>query len=253
MRIDVFGIDIEYIDEGQGEIVLLLHGWAAPIEVYRRVIDELSPRYRVIAPQMPGSGNSAEPKTAMSIEDYAAFVAEFCAKLGVKKAILMGHSNGGRIIFQMLSGDCPIECPKVVLIDSAGILPKRSAKYYIKVYSYKLAKRLGTARLTKPIFGKAFEKMRNSRGSDDYKNASDVMKKTLVNLVNLDMTEQMRKVSQNTLLIFGENDTATPLSDGQMMEKIMPSAGLAVIKNAGHFAFLDNTPQFMAVLKVFLP
>lgn len=252
MEIDVFGTSVNYIDCGEGEIVLLLHGWAAPIEAYTSIINALSPKYRVIVPQMPGSGQTPEPKNPMTIDDYAEFTAEFCRKMSIKKAILIGHSNGGRVIFRFLAKSREIECEKLVLIDSAGILPHRTAKYYIKIYTYKFGKLLGTAKLTKPIFGKAFEKMRGKRGSDDYKNASDVMRKTLVNLVNLDMTSEISQIKQNTLLIFGENDTATPLEDGKKMEKLIANSGLAAIKNAGHFPFIDNPAQFFAVLKVFL-
>ena len=106
--------------------------------------------------------------------------------------------------------------------------------------------------MTKPLFGPLYEKMRQNRGSEDYRNASEVMKKTLVNLVNLDLTPLMPQVKQSTLLIWGENDTATPLRDGQIMEQKLPDSGLAVIKNAGHFPFLENWAQFSAVLDAFL-
>lgn len=165
----------------------------------------------------------------------------------------MGHSNGGRVIFSMLSQPTPpVRCRKVVLIDSAGVLPQRPASYYVKVYSYKLARKLAQAKVTKPLFGPLYEKMRQNRGSEDYRNASEVMKKTLVNLVNLDLTPLMPQVKQSTLLIWGENDTATPLRDGQIMEQKLPDSGLAVIKNAGHFPFLENWAQFSAVLDAFL-
>ena len=120
------------------------------------------------------------------------------------------------------------------------------------MYSYKLARKLAQAKVTKPLFGPLYEKMRQNRGSEDYRNASEVMKKTLVNLVNLDLTPLMPQVKQSTLLIWGENDTETPLRDGQIMEKKLPDSGLAVIKNAGHFPFLENWAQFSAVLDAFL-
>ena len=254
MTIEIFGLPVDYIDCGSGkETVLLLHGWGAPLEAYGRLIEKLSARYRVVAPQMPGTGKTPDPPEPMTLEDYERFVAAFCRALGLEKVILMGHSNGGRIILRLLSRPRPaVECEKAVLIDSAGVVPKRPISYYYKVYTYKLLKKLARFALTKPLFGALYEKRRSSSESEDYKNASEVMRKTLVNLVNTDLKEQMPLVRQNTLLIWGENDTATPLSDGQTMEKLMPNAGLAVIKNAGHFAFLENWPQFSAVLDAFL-
>ena len=253
MTIDVKGLPVDYIDQGEGPVVLLLHGWAAPIGAYQRIVDKLSARYRVLVPQMPGSGKTPEPSQAMTLEDYGAFVLDFCQAAKVEECILMGHSNGGRIILHLLSQEkCPLRCKKVVLMDAAGVPPVRPASYYVKVYSYKLARKLAGMPVLKLIFGPLYQKMSRNRGSEDYRNASPVMKKTLVNLVNLDLTPLMPKVRQNTLLIWGENDTATPLRDGKIMEEKLPESGLAVIKNAGHFPFLDNWPQFSAVLDAFL-
>lgn len=253
MTIDLHGMAVDYIDQGQGPVVVLLHGWAAPVSVYQCIIDRLARKYRVLAPQMPGSGKTPEPAAPMTLEDYVGFVADFCRALGVEECILMGHSNGGRIILSMLSRpEPPVRCRKVVLIDSAGVLPKRPLSYYIKVYSYKFARKLAQINPTKPLMSGVYERMRQNRGSEDYKNASEVMKKTMVNLVNLDLTPLMPQVKQNTLLIWGENDTSTPLRDGQIMEQKLPESGLAVIKNAGHFPFLENWGQFSAVLDAFL-
>ena len=253
MTIDVKGLPVDYIDQGEGQVVLLLHGWAAPIEAYQRIVDKLSVRYRVLVPQMPGSGRTPEPPHAMTLEDYGAFVLDFCQAAGVEECILMGHSNGGRIILYLLSREsCPLRCKKVVLMDAAGVPPVRPASYYVKVYSYKLARKLAGLPVLKLLFGPLYRNTSRNRGSEDYRNASPVMKKTLVNLVNLDLTPLMPKVRQNTLLVWGENDTATPLRDGKIMEEKLPESGLAVIKNAGHFPFLDNWPQFSAVLDAFL-
>ena len=209
MTIDVNGLATDYIDQGQGPVILLLHGWAAPIEAYRRIIDKLSAKYRVLAPQAPGSGKTPEPAAPMTIEDYVSFTAAFCRALEVEECILMGHSNGGRIILSMLAQpEPPVRCKKVVLVDSAGVPPKRPLSYYVKIYSYKLARKLANNRLTGPLFGNLYESMRQKRGSDDYRNASEVMKKTLVNLVNLDLTPLMPNIRQNVLLIWGDRDTA---------------------------------------------
>ena len=143
MTIDVKGLPVDYIDQGEGPVVLLLHGWAAPIGAYQRIVDKLSARYRVLVPQMPGSGKTPEPSQAMTLEDYGAFVLDFCQAAGVEECVLMGHSNGGRIILHLLSQEkCPLRCKKVVLMDAAGVPPVRPASYYVKVYSYKMARKL---------------------------------------------------------------------------------------------------------------
>ena len=89
-------------------------------------------------------------------------------------------------------------------------------------------------------------------GSADYAAASPVMRQSLVKVVNEDLEPYMPSVTQPALLIWGDKDTATPLSDGQRMEKLMPEAGLAVIEGAGHYSFIDNTYLYNKILGSFL-
>ena len=78
------------------------------------------------------------------------------------------------------------------------------------------------------------------------------MRATLSNVVRADMRPQLARIKAPVLLVWGENDTATPLSDGQEMERLIPGSGLAVIRGAGHFPFVDNPAQFSAVMASFL-
>ena len=70
--------------------------------------------------------------------------------------------------------------------------------------------------------------------------------------VNEDLTKRLPDVKVSTLLIWGEKDTATPLCDGQKMEKLIPDAGLVTLAGAGHFAFAEQWGQCRRVLDVFL-
>ena len=103
-------------------------------------------------------------------------------------------------------------------------------------------------RYTAGLLGKA----RAAFGSADYKNAPEVLRKTLVRLVNEDLRPLLPDISCPTLLIWGENDTATPLSDGQEMARLIPDAGLCVIRGAGHFAFVERPFEVHRILHSFL-
>lgn len=244
MHITIDGRQVSYVDEGQGVEVLLLHGWAAPAETYRLIIDHLSPRCRVVAPDLPGFGGSDEPPAPWAVDDYVDFVLKFAEAVGLRAPILIGHSNGGRIIIKLMNRlKLPFSVPKIVLMDAAGIKPKHGLEYYIKVYSYKAAKHL--------LPGLA-EKMRRKVGSSDYRNASPVMRQTMVLALKEDLTSLLSGIRVPTLLIWGENDTATPLSDGKLMEQKIPDAGLVVLSGAGHFAFADHWGQCSRVLDVFV-
>ncbi len=244
VEIIIGGRQVRYIDEGQGPEVLLLHGWAAPAETYRLIIDHLKPRCRVVAPDLPGFGGSQEPERPWAVDDYVDFVLQFAAAVKLSSPVLIGHSYGGRIIIKLMNRPAlPFRVPKIVLLDAAGIKPRHGPGYYIKVYSYKAAKHL--------LPGLA-EKMRGKVGSSDYKNASPLMRQTMVLSLKEDLAPLLPGIHAPTLLIWGENDTATPLSDGQRMEKEIPDAGLVVLKGAGHFAFAERWGQCSRVLDSFI-
>ena len=104
----------------------------------------------------------------------------------------------------------------------------------------------------KTLFPNALKKLQDKSGSADYKAASPVMRKILVSVVNEDLEPLLPKIKQSTLLIWGENDTATPLSDGKRMEELIKDSGLVTIKGAGHYSFLEGKFIFNRVICSFL-
>jgi pimeloyl-ACP methyl ester carboxylesterase len=138
------------------------------------------------------------------------------------------------------------------LVDAAGVKPTRKLSYYIKVYSFKTAKNVVKLFLPKDKATQIIDKMRAGKGSADYAAASPTMRAILSKVVNEDLKHVMPNIKAPTLLIWGENDTATPLKDAQKMEKLIPDAGLVSFPGCGHYSFLDNPMQFAAVLTSFL-
>ncbi len=247
MTVEIRGLKIEYTDEGKGPVVLFLHGWAAPASLYAPILTHLSRGgHRVVAPNMPGVGGSQEPPRPWDVEDYVDLVQAFCDELSLTKCVLMGHSHGGRVILALASGEHKsLKIDKIILMDAAGLRPKRGAKYYIKVYSYKAAKAI-----LHP-FPTLRERLQRKAGSADYRAASPVMRGTLSKLVARDLTDCLPKIMSPTLLIWGQDDTATPLYHAKIMEDLIPDAGLVVFPG-GHFACLENLPACLRVLDAFL-
>ena len=95
-------------------------------------------------------------------------------------------------------------------------------------------------------------KIRAKKGSSDYSNSTPKMRAILSKVVNEDLKHVMPSIKCPTLLIWGEKDTATPIGDAKIMEKLIPDAGLVSFPNAGHYSFLDNAFQYQAVLRSFL-
>lgn len=141
---------------------------------------------------------------------------------------------------------------KLILVDAAGIKPKRTFAYYRKVYTFKAMKWLMYLALGKKEAEKRLDARRAKAGSSDYAQASPMMRRILSKVVNEDLTARLSLIKAPTLLVWGTEDTATPLSDARKMESLIPDAGLVAFDGCGHYSFLDNPVGFKAVLKSFL-
>ena len=102
------------------------------------------------------------------------------------------------------------------------------------------------------LFPDALENLRSKHGSADYNAASPMMRQCMVRVVNEDLTELLPQIKAPVLLIWGSNDTATPLADGRLMEEKIAGSGLVTLEGAGHFSFLDQPFVYRRVLQSFL-
>ena len=151
---------------------------------------------------------------------YAYFFCDFMQALQIKKATLIGHSYGGRVIIKLAARErIPFEIKNIVLIDSAGIMPKRSFKQKLKIKEYKILKKIVSVKLIYALFPELIDDWRSRQGSADYRNASPMMRQCMVMAVNEDLTDLLPCIKQDTLLIWGDKDTATPISDARLMEE----------------------------------
>lgn len=243
------GIKLHYTDNGQGHVLLLLHGWGCNTETFNAVRPFLEERMRVIAVDFAGFGQSEEPHAVWGVEEYTRSIEALAEHEGVENPVLVGHSFGGRVSIVYASRN---KCCKVILVDAAGVKPKRSFGYYRKVYSFKLMKCLTRLVLGEKRAAIIIERRRAKAGSSDYNNATPKMRAILSKCVNEDLCHLMPLIKVPTLLFWGENDTATPLADAKKMEQLIPDAGLVTVAGAGHFSFLENTPLFLRVVESFL-
>ncbi|MDR3207792.1 MAG: alpha/beta hydrolase [Oscillospiraceae bacterium] len=245
--VEAGGFSVRYLALGEGPCLLFLHGWGVGADSYTPLLTHLAARFRVVAPDLPGMGGTLEPTEPWGVGDYAAFVRAFAAALGLAPRVLMGHSNGGRVLLKLQS-DPAIAFPadKMVLIDSAGIRPRHPPLYYVKVYAYKTGKVLLTP------FPGLKRRLQTNAGSADYRAASPVMRGTLSRLVGADLTPLLPAVRPGALLLWGDRDTATPLRDGRLMAAGIPGAGLALLPGGGHWAVLEQLPLALRILDSYL-
>lgn len=247
--INLKGTRFCYTEEGSGYPVILMHGWGCNHTTLASIEQTLLPYFKVYNVDFPGFGESTEPDQVWGVEDYTQLIEQFVKSQKIDNPILLGHSFGGRVAILYGSRN---KAKKIILTDAAGIKPKRSLKYYYKVYSYKAMKKI-----IKLFYGsnrgeELLNKIRAKKGSSDYSNSTPKMRAILSKVVNEDLKASLPSIGCPTLLIWGENDTATPLRDAKLMEKLIPDAGLVSFPGVGHYSFLENAFQYQAVLKSFL-
>ena len=253
MYLEINGLNINYTDCGEGKTILLLHGWGSSLEVWNRISNFYKAKgdYRIVALDFPGCGNSPLPPKPLELEDYTNLVVGFCRYLKIENPIIMGHSNGGRVTLALL-GQGLLSAEKIVLFGSAGIKAKTTLKKTLKIKAFKTAKFFLTLPVVKNYTEDLLSKTRQFFGSSDYNNAPEVMRKTLVSLVNSDISDLLPNIKCPSLLIWGSNDTAVPLSDAKKMEKLIPDAGLCVLEGCSHFAFVEKPYDVEMILNSFI-
>lgn len=248
-NIKINGLNFHYTVQGSGSPIVLMHGWGCNSTTLASIEKVAVENHTVYNVDFPGFGESQEPNEVWGVEKYTQLIEEFIKLENIENPILLGHSFGGRVGILYSSRN---QVKKLILVDAAGVKPCRSLKYYFKVYTYKLGKQLMPLIYGKKGAQKRIEEMRAKKGSSDYNNASPMMRAILSKVVNEDLKHCMPKISAPTLLIWGEIDTATPLRDAKIMEKLIPDAGLVSFPGCGHYSFLDNPFQFAAVLRSFI-
>lgn len=230
-------IDINYIQYGSGRDIVLLHGWGQNIQMMDP-LGKLLKNYRITILDLPGFGSSMEPSFAYNISDYAYFLHEFLTDLKIDNPILIGHSFGGRIAIYYAS-IYPVL--KLVLFGSPFIKRKNGG---LKLKVLKSLKKI-------KILDNLAEFMKKHLGSEDYRNASGVMRQVLVNAVDTDLSSNAVKITCPTLLIWGNNDEAVPVSEAKKLESLINDSALIVL-NGTHYCYLENLNHVSCILENFL-
>ena len=240
MTISVKDVDINYIQYGSGPDVILLHGWGQNIEMMKPLGDKLEKDYRVTILDLPGYGESTEPKMEWTIYDYVETLEAVLGKLKINNPIVMGHSFGGRIAIIYASRN---SAKKLVLFGTPCIRNEE-----------KLSTRVKVLKALKKVPGlKRFEEFAKRHiGSEDYRNASPIMRKVLVNTVNEDLSLYAKKIKCPTLLIWGDMDMAVDIDEAREIEKLIPDAGLVTYEGGSHYTYLEFINPIVGVLKSFL-
>ena len=225
--------------------LVFLHGWGGCWQSWYPILERLKNDFNLYAPDLPGFGKETLT-TPYNLENYVDFVVNFVIKNKIENPILIGHSFGAAIISKIAANKL-IPLSKIILVDAASIRHPYSPYQKIKFRLINSLKKI--IPFTQDIYYKIF-KLQNS----DYAalKGNPILQQTFKNVIQQDLTDELPKIDTTTLIIWGKNDTSTPLSDGKIMQKLIPNSTLKIFEDTSHFCYLDDQQQFVTEVTNFI-
>lgn len=240
LKVKDIEVNYERYGNKNGKTIVLLHGWGQNIEMMKPIGNAFSETNDIIIFDLPGYGKSNEPTYDWQVIDYTECIHDCLEQLKVKNPILIGHSFGGKISLMYAS---MYNVSKLVLL--ASPFRKGIEKLSMKTKMLKQLKKV-------PILNNFEEFAKKHIGSTDYKNASPLMRKILVNTVNLDISEDVKKIKCPTIIIWGTNDEAVPLEDAYILENLIKDSAVIEYENCTHYAYLEKLGQTISIVDSFI-
>ena len=251
MHIQINGASVYYEQHGTtGDHVLLLHGWGCDNTFFAPITKALAETMRVTVIDFPGHGKSSNPPEPWGVPDYGEMTRELMDALQIHPCYLISHSFGGRISLY-LGSHWPRYIKRMIITGGAGLKRPQTEEQKMRAKQYQTLKKGAAILKGMKIFGSLPDKfadaLRKRYGSKDYNALDEQMRKTFVKIVSQDLQPLLPIVSVPTLLVWGEQDSETPLWMGQTMAKEIPDAGLATLEGGSHFAYLEQWQRFVRI------
>ena len=240
IKINDININYEFINNKKSDTIVFLHGWGQNIEMMKPLGQYLIKEYNILYLDLPGFGFSEEPLKVYTVYDYVEIVRELIKIFDIDKPTLIGHSFGGKIALLYAS---LYKVNKLVVMGSPYDIEIK--KLTLKVKILKLLKKI-------PILNKLENFAKRKIGSEDYKNASIMMRKILTETVNCSIKKELFKIDCPTIIIWGTHDIAVDINYAYELEKIIPNSAVIRYEGATHYAYLERLEQTRKVIEVFL-
>jgi len=206
--------------------VFIIHGWTYNLDKWQDIVLEL--KLRDIEPVLLKVPGLTEPSDKVwDIDGYINWLDEQLK--GQDKPIVIGHSNGGRIALSYIQR-YPTRLKQLILIDSAGVAHNETNSV-VKLKVLKIISKIGKVFSLVPPIRKLFYKL---IGAQDYLNAPPNMRQTMGNMLKADQTIDFKNINLPVTIIWGREDTITPLADGQKINAGIKNSKLIVIDGARH-------------------
>jgi pimeloyl-ACP methyl ester carboxylesterase len=269
--LDLHGERVAYRDAGAGETLLLIHGMAGSSATWREVIPALSKKYRVLAPDLLGHGESAKPRGDYSLGAFAALLRDLLDELGISRATVVGQSLGGGVAMQFTYQHRDY-CERLALISSGGLGPDLS--WILRILSapgtelvlpvvapqpvLNVGKKLGSWLTSAGIQSPRAGEMWSAYSSLSDRETRQAFLRTLRSVVDFrgQAVSALGKIHVShglpTLLIWGDQDRIIPVAHGYAAHDAVPGSRLEVLPGVGHFPHVECPAAVVDILDDFI-
>lgn len=221
--------------------LVFIHGWGVDSKIFEPIFYYLKSDFSIYTLDLPGFGKTPIEKV-MTLKDYAEFVYEFLNTNKIENPIIIGHSFGGAVAVK-LALLYPESVSKLILVSASAIRQPRRKMILLKKI----------ADFIKPMLSeksrKYILKLLKLDKTDYAQIESPELKETFKNIIKEDLKPYFHLIKTPTLIIWGEKDKITPLNEGEIIAKTIPNVKLEIIKNTGHFPFLEKPEEFIKLIK----
>jgi len=262
-HIDVKGIRIEYLEGGQGDYLLLLHGFGANKDNWVRIGKHLTPHFRVIAPDLPGFGESGKnPDGDYLITTQARFVKAFVQTLGIKSFHLGGSSMGGYIAGAYASSH-PQSLKSLLLVAPGGVVSAQTSEMHqmlkagkpnplvarnVPEYEYLL----DFVFVKRPFIPLPIKKFLVQEAIFHQSLNSKIFEQILKSRDSTPLEEMLKGLPIKTLVVWGVHDRVLHVSGAKIIEAVMPKARVEVMDAMGHLPMIENPEKTAGLYLRFL-
>ncbi|MCW2651550.1 MAG: hypothetical protein QOE41_1379 [Mycobacterium sp.] len=269
--VELHGDRIAYRDAGEGEVLLLIHGMAGSSATWRAVMPQLSKKFRVVAPDLLGHGESAKPRGDYSLGAFAVWLRDFLDELGISQATVVGHSLGGGVAMQFVYQH-PDYCQRLILISSGGLGPDvglilrllsaPGAEAVLPIIAPQPVLTVGN-RLRSWLSNAGIQSPRGAELWSAYSSLSDRQTRqsflrTLRSVVDYRgqavsaLNRLQLRADLPAMAIWGERDTIIPVDHAYAAHEARADTRLEVLPGVGHFAQVEAPTQVVELIEDFM-
>ena len=267
-RVELPGATVNYVDLGEGEPIVFVHGLAGCWRNWLENLPHFGRGYRAIALDLPGFGASPMPSWEIDMPTYGRLLHDFCEKLGIEGATLVGNSMGGFIAVEAVTA-APGHFERLVLVSAAGIIntwnPEERAvltAWYWRHFDRRFARQARMIvlrpRARQLVFG-PFVRYPARLGADllleqieGGLTQSEGFGPALHAVLRHDIRERLAEIEMPTMLVWGQSDRVVPMAAALSYHRRIPHSRLEIFERTGHVPQLERPLRFNRLLEEFL-